>query len=236
MQPLRRLTSISAQLALALLYCGLAQAQPTGKSTDPPTGRTLFADWPKRETAPVELNATWIVDASQSLRGGLTTNRGAVRNLFELAVSASTEPLLGFSGGAVGLSFQNQAGRDGSRLSGDLQVFSNIDADGRSQLAELWYEHVFEDIPLRIRVGKVDANTQFAFVEHGIEFLQSSMGFSPTVFVLPTYPDPSPGINMFYGETEGFYAGIGIYDGSLAQGARPDPAGSTDCFAALTYS
>ena len=173
--------------------------------------------------SPFELSAFLIVDASQSLRGGRTTDRGAVRHLFEASLSAATEPLFGWSGGTLTATFQNQAGTDGSTLIGDLQVFSNIDADGRTQVSELWYEHVGEDTPWRVRIGKVDANTQFAFVEHGLEFLQSSMGFSPTIFVLPTYPDPAFSVNVFYEPDEGFFTGAGIYDGSLAQGV---PTGS----------
>jgi porin len=132
-------------------------------------------------------------------------------------------PLFGWSGGTLNATFQSQAGPDGSMLIGDLQVFSNIDADGRNQVSELWYEHVWEDTPWRVRLGKVDANTQFAFVENGLEFLQSSMGFSPTIFVMPTYPDPAFSANVFYEPDEGFFTGVGIYDGSLAQGI---PTGS----------
>ncbi len=172
---------------------------------------------------PFELSAFLVVDASQSLHGGKTTHRGAIRHLFELSLSAETEPLFGWSGGTLNATFQNQAGRDGSALIGDLQVFSNIDADGRTQVSELWYEHILEDAPWRVRIGKVDANTQFAFVEYGLEFLQSSMGFSPTIFVLPTYPDPAFSANVFYEPDEGFFTGAGIYDGSLAQGI---PTGS----------
>ncbi len=172
---------------------------------------------------PFELTAYLIVDASQSLRGGLTTNRGAIRHLFEVALSAPTEPLFGWSGGRLNATFQNQAGPDASILIGDLQVFSNIDADGRTQVSELWYEQVWADTPWRVRIGKVDANTQFAYVENGLAFLQSSMGFSPTVFALPTYPDPAFSANVFYEPEEGFYAAAGIYDGSLAQGV---PTGS----------
>lgn len=198
-------------------------AAPAGWLENQSIVSSLLADWPKPEMSPFEIDATLIVDGSRSLRGGLTTNRGAVRNLFELAITAPSEPLFGYSGGTFGLAFQNQAGRNGSDLVGDLQGFSNIDADGRTQIAELWYEHVFDDAPWRVRIGKVDANTQFAFVEHGLEFLQSSMGVSPTIFVMPTYPDPSFGANIFYEPAEGFYAGLGLYDGAGVLGI---PTGS----------
>lgn len=180
--------------------------------------------------APFQLNAFLIVDSSQSLRGGQTVHRGAIRHLFELSLSAPTMPLFGWSGGTLNATFQSQAGRDGSMLIGDLQVFSNIDADGRNQVSELWYEHVWEDSPWRVRLGKVDANTQIAFVENGLEFLQSSMGFSPTIFVMPTYPDPAFSVNVFYEPDEGFFTGVGIYDGSLAQGIYTGSRGPGQLF------
>tara|TARA_R110002072_G_scaffold303123_1_gene494621 strand:+ start:24238 stop:24924 length:687 start_codon:yes stop_codon:yes gene_type:complete len=168
---------------------------------------------PNTFLSPFELNAFFIVDASRSFRGGQTVHRGTTRHLFEMAISAPTMPLFGWSGGTLNAAFQSQAGLDASSLIGDLQVFSNIDADGRNQVSELWYEHVWEDTPWRVLVGKVDANTQFAFVENGLTFLQSSMGFSPTIFVMPTYPDPAFSANVFYEPDEGFFTGVGIYDG-----------------------
>ena len=57
----------------------------------------------------------------------------------------------------------------------------------------------------------MDANADFAYVEHGAEFLNSSVGVSPTV-PLVTYPDPALGIAVFVEPCDYFYAGAGVYD------------------------
>lgn len=187
-------------------------------------GADLELDLPLAEQQlPVDVDASLILDGSHNLFGGQTTNRGAFRNLFELALATHTEPLFGFEGGTLQFMFQNNAGTNGSNLIGDLQGFSNIDADGRTQVSEFWYEQLFDIGQWRFRVGKMDANSQFAFVEHGLSFLNSSMGVSPTIFVMPTYPDPSFGASLFYEPDEGFYAGLGLFDGA---GVRGIPTGS----------
>ena len=92
-----------------------------------------------------------------------------------LRVSVDTKALLGLYGGTFSVDFQNQNGRNGSdKLTGDVQGFDNDDADGRTQVSELWYQQLFFVDKLRIKVGKVDANTEFAFPEYGTGFLNSS--------------------------------------------------------------
>jgi len=83
---------------------------------------------------------------------------------------------------------QVQRGRDGSASIGDIQAYSNIDADDFSHLSEFWYQYS-SDI-WRMKIGQIDGNSEFAVVESAGEFINSSMGFSPTVFVMPTYPQP----------------------------------------------
>ena len=109
---------------------------------------------------PVDVDASLIFDGSRVLNGGQKTHRAAFRNLFELALSAPTELLFGLEGGTVQVMFQNHAGTNGSGLIGDQQGFSNIDADGRTQVSALWYEQVLDDDQWRFRLGKMDANSQ----------------------------------------------------------------------------
>lgn len=91
-----------------------------------------------------------------------------------------------------------------------MQGFSNIDIDNVTQLSELWIEHEREG--LRVKIGKVDANTEFAGVAAGGGFLNSSAGYSPTIFVLPSYPDPAVSLNGFLTTEDGWQAGLGVYN------------------------
>lgn len=162
--------------------------------------------------------ATLIADASRNFAGG-QHDAGTFRHLFDLSIAFDMDLLAGIEGGVVFIDFQTQEGQDGSAETGDLQAYSNIDAEDFTVLYELWYEQVFADGRVRIKAGKMDANADFAFVENGGEFINSSAGFSPTLLTLPTYPDPALGVAGFV-EPEGLpmYLGIGIYDGATQQG------------------
>src|SRR5215467_16389746 len=57
----------------------------------------------------------------------------------------------------------------------------------------------------------IDANTHIATVESGTDFLNSSMGHSPTILKLPTYPEPRVGGNVLY-DNNRFNLQLGVYD------------------------
>ncbi len=69
---------------------------------------------------------------------------------------------------------------------GETQLISSIQDDPRSYLAELWIQKSWNRFA-QIRVGKIDANRDFAYVENGYDFLNSSLGYSPTFITLPNY-------------------------------------------------
>jgi hypothetical protein len=93
----------------------------------------------------VSFQANWTLDYSKNFRGGLDTAGSAFRHLFNANLTLNTERLFGLKGGTLFVNFQNQSGDSGLTLTGDAQMFSNIDADGRTQLSELWYEQALLD-------------------------------------------------------------------------------------------
>ena len=95
---------------------------------------------------------------------------------------------------------------------GDFQVLSNIDADDFEQVSEIWYRHRLADGRVWVKFGKMEANEDFAFVEYGGEFLNSSPGFSPTV-PLVTYPDQDWGIVLHTAFTEELHVNLGLFQG-----------------------
>ncbi len=198
----------------------------TGLPADPWQHAT--GDWfghrPRLDDMGVIFEASITTDWSKNLRGGMNTEGDTFRHLFNGNLTLDAERLMGWEGGTFFLNFQNHNGPDASADDvGDAQAFSNIDAEGRTQVAELWFEQVTIDGTVRVKVGKVEANAEFAFVDNGGEFINSSMGLSPTVFVLPSEPSPAMSANVFVYPTDGFYAGAGLYDGSLQEGV---PTGS----------
>lgn len=99
---------------------------------------------------------------------------------------------------------------------GEAQAFSNIDAKPRTTLYEAWMEQHFFSDRLRLKFGKIDANTEFAAVQNASDFLNSSMGYSPTIMAFPTYPEPKLGLNAFLHPTRNDALGLGLFQTSTA--------------------
>lgn len=193
----------------------------------------LTGDWlglrPAMARKGITIEPWWILDTSQNWHGGRNTEGGAFRHLFGLDMTFETEPLLDIPGGTFFVQYYLHDGPDASvDDTGDFQVFNNIDADGRSQVAELWYEQRLLDDRLRFVIGKIDANCEFAYLDHGVEFMHSSPGFTPSIFVFPSYPDPALSANVFIYPFEWMYLGFGVYDGALANGIRTGSYGPSN--------
>ena len=191
-------------------------------------------DWnglrPDLDDAGILFEANTTADWSKVLRGGLNTEGSTFRHLTNVNLTLDTQRLIGWDGGTVFINFQNHSGPNGSDDTGDAQGYSNIDSDGRTEIAELWFEQVTPDGLWRIKVGKVEANAEFAYADYAGEFINSSMGFSPTIFMLPTYPDPAMSVNVFVYPSDTLYAGVGLYDGSANEGVLTGPNGPKTFF------
>lgn len=197
----------------------------------------MTGDWGGWRTALKEKGLTIeganVTDWSGVASGGVR-RRASVRNLLDLRFTLDSKALLNVDAGAVFARYYGFFGRSFSKYVGDIQNSSNIDTDRpRHQLAELWYEKRFFKEMFRLKVGKVDANTEFAFAENAAEFRNSSMGFSPTILTLPTYPDPAMGVNLFAYPIENLYLGFGAYDGAGQRGFATGSRGPGTFFRGL---
>jgi porin len=83
---------------------------------------------------------------------------------------------------------------------------------------------------LRIKIGKVDANSEFDRTVAALEFIHQSTGSSATLFTLPTYPDPAMSVNVFVKPMKNLQVGFGVYDGSYANGVRTGDVGPRNFF------
>ena len=186
---------------------------------------------PKVEEHGITFVGAITADYSKNLQNGISTASDAFRHLLDLRVNLDSRSLLGFAGGTFSVDFQNQDGENGSdRLVGDVQGFDNADSDGRTEISELWYQQLLFNQQVRVKIGKVDANTEFAAPANGSGFLNSSFGYSPTIFLLPTYPDPAMSANVFVYPSPWVYAGAGVYDGSGAVGVNTGDYGPRHFF------
>lgn len=159
-----------------------------------------------------------VLDGTKVVRGGAAREE-AVRGLFDVAVSADLAALAGAEGGQAFLDAYSIFGDQDAGV-GNLQGISNIDADVRDQIAELWVEQLLFDDRLRVKVGKVDANSEFAWVEYGAEFIGPAWAISPNVLGIPTYPETAVSANVFWTPDDATFLGVGVYDGAGQSGYR----------------
>lgn len=208
--------------------------EPTTPEQEPSFG--LTGDWfgqrKRLRDKGISVGSDLAVDFSHNLRGGLDTERTCARFLLDFHIAVETEPLLRWKGGTFFAAFQWQDGENGSGQFGDYQGISGIDADGRTQLAEIWFEQRLLDDKLKLRAGKIDANAIFGFSEHGGEFLNGGMGYLLADGLIPTYPDPAFGLALVYEPAESFYIGGGVFDGALAEGRTTGDEGPHSLFGA----
>ncbi len=204
-----------------------AQHPPESNDKNVDTGKPvhewqrLTDDWgglrPWLDDHGVSFQASLTLDSSTVLTGGVD-HGSAFRGLLNANVTVDTDKLARWKGGTFFTNFQQQSGDNGGVDAGDIQGVSNIDADGRTQISEVWFEQKLWDDRLRIKVGKVDANGDFAHTPDADEFINGSFGGTPAILGFPTYPDPAMSANVFVKPIEHLDLGFGVYDGSTQAG------------------
>ena len=133
---------------------------------DIPSGRSWL------EQRGIALDIDYAADYYNNAHGGLNTSDAHVyRGILDIALTWDTEVMGLWKGGTFFVDFQQIHGRDISqRYVGDLQALNNADAPDRTQVAEYWFEQKILGDGLRLKLGKMDANADFAYVDYGFDF------------------------------------------------------------------
>ncbi len=154
-------------------------------------------------------------EVRSNMRGGISTrNATRYRGNFDLVMTGDLDEMGFFPGGTIFLYGQNGHGVGiTEQFVGDFQVLSNIDARDYVEMYEYWWERSLLDGLLTIRLGKQDCNADFAVVDLGGDFTQSSFGFQPNI-PMPTFPDPSAAVVVFFDVTESLNFKAGVRDGA----------------------
>ncbi len=101
-----------------------------------------------------------------------------------------------WAGGTIFLHGKQHKVTSGQAYDGVAQVYSNIDADSRTTLYEVWAQQSIFAEKLRVKAGRIDANSDFDVAATAADFLNSSMGYSPTILEFPSYPSPRFGADI----------------------------------------
>jgi carbohydrate-selective porin OprB len=75
------------------------------------------------------------------------------------------------------------------------QLASGIATHPGLRIAEAWLQQSLDPHTV-LRLGKIDGNRDFAFIENGMLFLNSAAGYDPAFFALPNYSDTRPGAEL----------------------------------------
>jgi hypothetical protein len=165
---------------------------------------------PAEDSVPEALVPRW--DAVEVT--GLSVTEGAYAGggggLLQL-VTVGVESELG-GGFTAHLDAQGKWGHDGAPFPSE-QGLSSLDAGDFGGVGEAWLEWR-SGKRVRVKAGRVDANSEFAASESAGSFANPSFGLSPVLALLPSYPEPAPSANVFVGSASGgLGAGTGLYRG-----------------------
>ncbi len=173
----------------------------------------------------VSISVENVFEYSGVIDGGVNQT-DSHRNLFTADIEIDTEALFDLKGGTFFVQFLSvTAEKGGSGDAGDLQGYTNIESENSlDTLYEFWYQQVLFNGRFRVKIGKVDANSEFAYVaplkevSAACEFTHSSAGFQPSIAGFPSYPNSAMSVNLFItpydGDETQLTFGYGLYDGA----------------------
>jgi porin len=213
----------------------LSTASNTDTNKSPTEWQRATDDWrgarPWLEDRGLSFNASFMLEVARAPVGAMSGGRTNGANIFDANLTVDTAKLLHLEGGTFFVNFQNEVGSTLS-LDGAVQEASDVTTEGRTQISELWYEQRLAGGKLRVKGGKIDANTEFSHIEFSEHFLNGSMAYSPTILGLPSHPDPAMGLILGVQPTDHFYGQVGVFDGSTFAG-RPTGAHAVTLFSGL---
>src|SRR6266404_5858199 len=149
---------------------GAAQAKNPprdGESAIPSAWDELRRD---AEARGVELSAVYDGEGIVNASGGIRTGAVYVGAL-HLQLTVDGERLLGWLGATFFLDGLGTHGGHPSRLVGDAQGVSNLEAPGGGQLYEAWLQQNLLGNRISVLVGRYDLNTEFYRLQAATLFL-----------------------------------------------------------------
>jgi porin len=167
---------------------------------------------------------SFLGEVSGSFCASQKGSRWFARNLFNASLAIDGGKSLGWKGSSALVRLSQHLQRGDPESLGEVQEYSNIGSPAMTTLYELWFQQTLSNNRFRLKAGKIDANTEFDVVQNAGDFLNSSMGYSPTIFGFPTYPEPKPGVNLFLNPAKGYGLSLGVFQTPTGTLSIAEPA------------
>jgi porin len=169
------------------------------------------------EAGPITAEYLYTGEVFNNAHGGISTQRATrYRGNFDLTLHLDTEAAHWWNGGQVFVYMQQSHGTTLTpQFVGDAQYYSNLDTSPKPQdvteLGEYWYQHTFGDDLVSVKMGRQDANADFAFADLGGDFINSSFTTLANI-PMPFWPFQTLGISTLYQPSKKLRLGGGMYD------------------------
>jgi porin len=172
----------------------------------------------------VELSVVYDGEGLVNAAGGIRTGAAYVGNL-HLQLRVDAERLLGWRGATLFLNGLATHGGHPSRLVGDAQGVSNLEAPGGWQLYEIWLQQNVLENRISALVGRYDLNSEFYRLQSATLFLNSSFGVGPEFSQSGSggpsiFPDTSAGVRLAFKPARDVVFRVAVLDGAPVD--RPD--------------
>lgn len=176
----------------------------------------FFGARPLFESHGLTVNSSFLYSPFMKTGGGASGENGFKGyGLFNLGVTLDTEKAGLWKGGTFFALYQTKrgyglSGANPNGAMGDFMGFDGWDWRQINQISEYWYQQKFFDGKVRVKLGKQDANTDFAYLNSGWDFMNSGFSVIPNI-PLVTYPDQSFGFMAEINPKEWLSIRDGIY-------------------------
>ena len=192
------------------------------------TRDTLTGDWwglrGDLDSHGITPTVTLLQAASENFSGGIRTNRIDWRYRLDVSLTLDTNKLFGWKGGTGFVDFMAHGGQNPANdLVGELQAISAIDQNPATRLDQIWYRQNLLDGNLWFKLGRIDTTYDFDNIRDAQAFLNGSFGFSPVIFVFPSYPFSAWGGEVSWQPVSALTLHGGLFDGNT-ENTVPDVA------------
>lgn len=152
---------------------------------------------------------------SENFSGGIRTNRIDWRYRLDVSLTLDTAKLLGWKGGTAFVDFMAHGGQNPAlNLVGAAQAISAIDQNPATRLDQIWYKQELLGKDLWVKLGRIDTTYDFDDIRDAQPFLNGSFGFTPTIFVFPSYPFSAWGGEVCCKPWKHLQLQAGLFDGN----------------------